>query len=236
MLYKLTPMGYFGRVYQQSRGPWFRRMWAEEDNLELYYVYQDANGIKYLLSNNMSHEDREDFQRLFQAHNRASGLAMFAGFWCAMEIMTRRTYFSGMAWGWKLASFLAIGYGFKSIFNAWNAQTYAPLVGAYLRKYQNHACQDPFDIKDRRREFYQIDTSQYMSYTHADLPHGHTNYGPQPDGEAQDASWLQTLDKFLSGAEDHGLKEHKQFVNYPYEFKDKSFPSAEAANDLINKH
>ena len=54
-LYKLTPMGYFGRVYQTSRGPWFRRLWAEEDNLELYYVYGDAEGQKILLSNNMSH-------------------------------------------------------------------------------------------------------------------------------------------------------------------------------------
>jgi len=75
-----------------------------------------------------------------------------------------------------------------------------------------------------------------MSYTHADLPHGHTNYGPQPDGEAEDASWLKTLDKFLSGEENHGLKEHPKFLTYPYEYKDKSFPTAEQASDLINKH
>ena len=61
-----------------------------------------------------------------------------------------------------------------------------------------------------------------MSYTHADLPHGHTNYGPQPDGEAEDASWYHTLDKFLSGEENHGLTEHKNFLNkYPYEYKNK---------------
>jgi hypothetical protein len=56
-----------------------------------------------------------------------------------------------------------------------------------------------FDISDRKREFYQIDTSQYMSYTHEDLDHGHTNYGPQPDGEAEDASWFKAMDKFLAG-------------------------------------
>ena len=154
VLYKLTPMGYFGRVYQQSRGPWFRRLYAEEDNLELYYVYQDSNGIKYLLSNNMSHNDREDFQRLFQAHSRASGLAMFAGFWLSLEVMTRHPYFKGMALGWTVASFFGIAWGFKSVFNAYNAQTYGPLMGAYLRKYSDHGAADPFQITDRKREFY----------------------------------------------------------------------------------
>jgi len=75
-----------------------------------------------------------------------------------------------------------------------------------------------------------------MSYTHADLPHGHTNYGPQPDGEAEDASWYMALDKFLAGEENHGLKEHPNFLHYPFEYKDKSFPSVEMAGDLINKH
>ena len=234
-LYKLTPMGYFGRVYQTSRGPWFRRLFAEEDNLELYYVYSDGEGQKILLSNNMSHEDREDFTRLFHAHNRASGLAMFAGFGLSLEFITRMSRFHGMAVCWKVASFFAIAYGFKSLFNMYNAQTYGPLIGAYLRKYHLHGAADPFQITDRRREYYQIDTSQYMSYTHDDL-HGHTNYGPQPEGEAEDASWLLTLDKFLSGEENHGLKEHKNFLKYPYEYKDKSFPSVEAAADLISKH
>jgi hypothetical protein len=229
-------MGYFGRVYQQSRGPWFRRLYAEEDGLEHYYVYQDSQGIRYLLSNNMSYEDREDFSRLYQAHSRASGLAMFAGLYLAMEVVARHSRFSGMAIGWKCASWLAIGYGFKTLFNAWNAQTYGPVIGAYLRKYSAAGAADTFEISDRKREYYQIDTRQYMSYTHEDLPHGHTNYGPQPDGEAEDASWLQTLDKFLSGEENHGLKDHPKFINYPFEYKDKSFPSAEMASDLINKH
>ena len=46
-----------------------------------------------------------------------------------------------------------------------------------------------------------------MSYTHDDLEHGHghVNQGPQPDGEALDASWLTTLDKFLSGDKEHHL-------------------------------
>lgn len=233
-LYKLTPMGYFGRVYQTSRGPWFRRLWAEEDGLEFYYVYSDSTGLKYLLSNNMTHEDREDFSRLYAAHNRASGLAMFAGFACSLEVVSRVSRVRAMAAGWQVASFLAVAYGFKTLFNAYNAQTYGPLIGAYLRKYNDCGAADPFQISDRKREYYQIDTSQYMSYKHEDL-HGHTNYGPQPDGEAEDATWLKTLDKFLSGEENHGLKQHKNYINHKYEYIDKSFPSAEMAADLINK-
>jgi hypothetical protein len=45
---------------------------------------------------------------------------------------------------------------------------------------------------------------------------------------------LIELDKFLRGEENH-LKEHKNWVNYKYEFKDKSFPSSEMAKDLFNK-
>ena len=108
-------------------------------------------------------------------------------------------------------------------------------MGAYIRRYSNLGASDPLEISDRRREYFQIDTRQYMSYTHADLPHGHTNYGPQPDGEAEDASWLTTLDKFLSGEENHGLQQHPKFINYPFEFVDKSFPSVEMASDLISK-
>ena len=58
--------------------------------------------------------------------------------------------------------------------------TYSPLIGAYLRKYSHFATGDQFEITDRKREFYQIDTSQYMAYTQEDLSHihGHANHGP----------------------------------------------------------
>ena len=161
---------------------------------------------------------------------------MFAGFFLGLEVVTRHAYFSKMAWGWKVCSFFAVSWGFKTAFNAVNGNTYGPLIGAYIRKYDQHTANDPFEMTDRKREFYQIDTSQYMSYTHEDLPHGHTNYGPQPDGEAADATWLRAMDQFLAGKEDHGLFEHERFLKYPYEFKDKSFPTEEMAKDLINKH
>ena len=41
MLYKVTPMGYFGRVSKVSRGPWFSEFYAEDDNLEWFYTFNN---------------------------------------------------------------------------------------------------------------------------------------------------------------------------------------------------
>ena len=101
-------------------------------------------------------------------------------------------------------------------------------------KYSNFAKADKFAITDRKREYFEIDTSDYMSYGYKDLGHDyHVNHGPQPDGEAMDSSWLGELDKFLRG-EENKLKEHKNFVNYNYEYIDKSFPTAEKVHDLMH--
>jgi len=120
--------------------------------------------------------------------------------------------------------------------NQYYSRNYGPLLGAYLRKYQNVSAADAWEIKDRKREFYQIDDSQYMAYTEEDMGievHRHANHGPQPDGEAKDATYLVALDAFLDGKKDHGLQDHPRFLNYPYEFKDKSYPSLDQAKDLI---
>ena len=74
-----------------------------------------------------------------------------------------------------------------------------------------------------------------MSYTEEDLTdHRHVAYGPQPDGLSKDSTWLEELDKFLAGKENY-LKSHPRFLNYEYQFLDKSFPTQEMAKDLISK-
>merc|ERR1712195_384978 len=110
-----------------------------------------------------------------------------------------------MAIGWRVCSFFAVAQVFKYAFNYNAAQSYNPLIGAYLRKYHNSAAGDAFEIQDRKREFYQIDTSQYMNYGKEDLGdmHMHANHGPQPDGEAMDSSWLSELDNFLNCQPNH---------------------------------
>lgn len=130
-----------------------------------------------------------------------------------------------MAIGWRVLSLLGTAWGVKTALCFYQGQYYGPVFGAYFRKYGNHAKQDLFEISDRKREYFYIDTTQYMNYTNEDLGHDyHANHGPQPEGEALDNTWLVEMDKFLRG-EPNKFKEHKNFVNYQYEYLDKGYPS-----------
>jgi hypothetical protein len=235
MLYKVSPFGYFSRVSKVSRGPWFQEHLVEDDGLEWFYVFGNGNGEPaFLLSNSVPLEDRERLDRLYKAFQRNRALAWAGGLWLGFETVTRVGYFSRMAVGWKVLSLVGTAFLYKNVFQAFNGQTYGPVLSAFFRKYGNEAKTDKFAITDRKREYFEIDTSEYMNYGYKDLGHDvHVNHGPQPDGEAMDSSWLSELDKFLRG-EDNKLKEHKQFVNYNYDFIDKSFPTAEAAQELMH--
>jgi hypothetical protein len=46
MLYKVNSMGYFGGYSKVSRGPWFREFWVEDDGLDWYYTFLNADGAK----------------------------------------------------------------------------------------------------------------------------------------------------------------------------------------------
>jgi hypothetical protein len=123
-----------------------------------------------------------------------------------------------MAIGWRILSLYGVGTLYKQVFQAYNAYYYGPLVNAFFRKYQSNAKSDLYEISDRKREYFDIDTNQYMNYTFKDLGHDyHAHHGPQPDGEALDATWLVEVDKFLRG-EENQLKEHKNFINYNYQY------------------
>jgi hypothetical protein len=214
MLYKVSPFGYFSRVAKVSRGPWFQEHLVEDDGLEWFYVYGSDGEPTYLLSNNVPLEDRERLALLYKSFYRNRGLAWAAGLWLGFETVNRVAFFKGMAVGWKLLSLLGVGFLYKNVFQYYNGLTYGPLLSAYFRKYSSVAKADKFAITDRKREYFDIDTSDYMSYNYKDLGHDyHVNHGPQPDGEAMDSSWLTELDKFLR-CEDNKLKEHKNFVNY----------------------
>ncbi len=45
---------------------------------------------------------------------------------------------------------------------------------------------------------------------------------------------MQEVDAFLNG-EENNLKGHKLFLDHPFVFKDKSFPTNEAVADLMHK-
>lgn len=236
MLYKVDPMGYFGRMPKYSRGPWFDESKIEDDGLEYFYNYVTERGVVFLLSNNIPIEDRDRLQRFYHAVSRNYYLNWFAGLWAGMEVVGRMQCFRQMAVGWRLLSVLGIGYVVKGSLGLYQNQYYGPVMNAYFRKYDKFAKTDPFDISDRKREYFYIDTSQYMNYTNEELGHTHhVNHGPQPEGEALDSTWLVEMDKFLRGEPNH-FKDHKYFAgNYNYEYIDKSYPTVEAAHELFTK-
>ena len=115
------------------------------------------------------------------------------------------------------------------------APLYAPTMHSLLRKYQGHSKEKLFDITDEKKAYFYIDTSQYMNYTNSDLQDEyHVEHGPQPEGESMNSSWMIEVDKVLRG-EEHHLKDHPRYLNYNYELKDKSFPTADMASDLMHK-
>jgi hypothetical protein len=181
MLYKVSPFGYFARVSKVSKGPWFNESFAEEDGLEYFYTFGSGGEAMYLLSNNIPFEDREAFQRLYYSLQRNKSLAWFGGIWLGFETVSRVRLFKGMAIGWKALSLIGAAYLYKSAFTAYNSVTYGPIVSAFFRKHNSHAKSDIFDITDRKREYYEIDTRQYMKYDYSELGHEyHAHHGPQP--------------------------------------------------------
>ena len=235
MLYKFGPMGYFGGVSTISRGPWFAELQVEDDGLEYYFMHQDSNGnTRYLLSNNMSYKDRTEMLALWSAQRRVSGLGCFAGLFAGAALITKDPIIAKWASGWKFLTLLGTAVVTRQVICNYYSYNYGPLIGSYLRKYQDAGVKDAWEIRDRKREFYQIDDSQYMAYTEEDLSHihRHANHGPQPDGEAKDASYLAEMDAFLDGKPNH-LKEHPRYLNFAYDFKDKSYPSLDQAKELI---
>jgi len=190
--------------------------------------------MRYLLSNNMSQQDRTELEALWAGARRVTNLGWFAGAFVSVAAMSKMQYFRSMAGGWKILSFIGIAGASKMMMCQYYSRSYGPLIGSYFRKYANVGAADAWEIRDRKREYYQIDDTQYMDYTEEDLKdvHRHANHGPQPDGEAKDASYLTELNAFLDGKENH-LKDHPRFLNFNYEFIDKSYPSADQAKDLI---
>lgn len=155
MLYGVGPSGYFSRVTIYARGPWFKEFhWSEDDGENWWYQFKDDAGTRYLLCNNMSLKDRTEFERLWRGSVRASYIAHAFGALAAFELVTRHSFFKAMpsrrrffAWTLAWATFATFG-------NMWNAQTYNPLMTAYLRKYNDVSANDLFEITDRRREFF----------------------------------------------------------------------------------
>ena len=182
MLYKISSMGYFGGVAKVSKGPWFRDFFVEDDGLDWFYSFIDSEGKKcFLLSNNMAVADREHMAQLYRTMNRNNWMSWAVGLWLGVETVSNVGYFAKMAKGWKVLSLFGLGYLYKSVLMAQTGQMYGPVMGAYLRKYSGAVKRDLFEIKDAKKEYFYIDTSEYMNYDNKDLADEyHVHHGPQP--------------------------------------------------------
>ena len=219
-----------------SLSPWFEHHKVEDDGLDYYYFFKMNGESRVLLSANVPVADRKRLNYLYAGVERAQGMAAFAGFWIGVESVLRFAYFKKMAVGWRVLSAFGVGWAAGSVFNYHNAQYYGPSVSALLRKYSQFSKTDIHDIEDRKREYFQIDDREYTSYSHDDLDHTmHAHHGPQPDTEVHNSTWLIEMDKFLQGKENN-LKQHRRYVDYPFEFIDKSYPTEKMAHDLFHKN
>ncbi len=84
-----------------------------------------------------------------------------------------------MALGWRALSLFGLGLVYKTAFMEINSGMYGPVIGAYLRKYQKFIKTDLYEIKDAKKEYFYIDTSDYMSYSNKTLSDEyHCHHGP----------------------------------------------------------
>lgn len=112
---------------------------------------------------------------------RNNYLSWFGGLWVGMEAVTSMAYFRRMAIGWRCMSMFGIAGVTKGLLMSWSSGLYAPTLGAYLRKYKDNVQKDMFDIKDEKKQYFYIDTSQYMNYSNETLSDEyHCHHGPQP--------------------------------------------------------
>jgi len=166
---------------------------------------------------------------------RNNMISWFVGLYAGKETVKNVQFFKSMAKGWRFVNVFVLGYIYKQMMMNQTASMYGPVMGAYFRKYADCVQKDPNAIVDEKKSYFYIDTSEYMSYSNADLSDEyHVHHGPQPEGDSLDSSWLSEVDKFLKG-EENQLKQHHKFYDYNFEFIDKSFPSAEKVSELMHK-
>jgi len=229
----LTPGSFPGQVPHVARGPWFKELWVEDDGLDKYYQLTDENGdSRTLLSANVAWKDRDNLDRLYRSVKRSQLLIGVTSAYLSFEFVYRTPRINKLGWGLRLLAFAGIQmFSEKVLFNHAYSSYYGPLFAAYYQKYASHAKEDLFDIRDEKREYFEIDTSQYMEYDHDDLHHSgqhyHAHHGPQPDGEVLNGNWFREMDKHLRG-EESNVKNLPQWRNYEFEYTDKGgWPTSE---------
>lgn len=163
----------------------------------LFYAFMvSKNKKKYIYSNNIPVQDREDFKSLIHYdnifRNNFKYLAGLAALFMSSGIF-KVANFGSKHW----MKFLTVYACYKInhiAFSKVYLNYFNDMVSYYYYKYQNVAVDDISEVKDPRREFINLDKSVYYRETSQDIRHkshhpanqGHhdhdtsTYYGPYP--------------------------------------------------------
>ena len=166
---------------------------------------------------------------------RTKKLAIFGGAWLAFETFNRVCTLRKLGVGLKIPAFFLLTAGWGGVIQAFGTNNQnGPLICAYFKKYEHLAKENLFDIRDEKREWFDIDTSDYLKYSFDDLHHAHAHHGPQPDDMVLNNSWLVEMDKYLRG-EENNFKSHPKYLQYNFEFTDKGkWPSEEEITQVFS--
>lgn len=163
----------------------------------IYFAFMvTSNKKKYLFSNNLPVQDREDlktiseYDNLFRKNFRyfsALATLYFSGF-----IFNNVNY--GQKHFFRLATVVGVYYLTHALINKNYINYLNDITSFYYFKYQHLAVEDINEVKDKRRQFFSLDKSVYYRETAQDIRHaghhpaseGHhdhdtsTYYGPYP--------------------------------------------------------
>ena len=175
-------LGFFRKSYNQYRN--------------IYFGFRTtANRVKYIFSNNIPAQDREDlktiteYDKIFRKNLKyfSALAALYMSGFVFNSINFKQNYFAR----------IAIVAGTFWVFNKLISKNYLnyfnDITSYYYYKYQHLAVENINEVKDTRRKFFSLDISAYYrdtsqeirhaSHHPASLEHDHdssTYYGPYP--------------------------------------------------------
>ncbi len=114
---------------------------TEDDGLEYYYKYQDEEGnTKYLLSNNLKWQDRDNLEKVYKGHLRQQYIHLSIGFLGGLEFYRRlpsRVRNAGLAI--RFLAFVGIESTVAAFVKQYVGNSFGPLMTAYFKKYDHFA-------------------------------------------------------------------------------------------------
>lgn len=173
--------------------------WRKSHNQyrNIYYGFRiNSKKVKYLFSNNIPVNDREDLKSLIDYDNKFRKNFKYVAFLGA--IYSSGYIFNNVNFGnkyfYRLVTIAAAYTLFNLLIHKQYLNYFNDLTSYYYYKYQHLAVEDLSEVNDPRRKFFQLDKDSYYRESAHDIRHnahhpanaGHhdhdtsTYYGPYP--------------------------------------------------------